>query len=110
MQEVCRKFTVKVDSDHAGCLLTGRYSTGLAAFRGSHCLRTASTTQSVVALSSGESELYSLCKGTAAALGLRPMAHDLGMEATLELQTDAVAGKGMAIRLGADNIEHIATQ
>ena len=34
MQEVCRKFTVKVDSGHDGCLLTRRYSTGLAAFRG----------------------------------------------------------------------------
>ena len=41
------------------------------------------------------------------------MARDLGMEATLELQsiqTYAVAGKGMAIRLGAGNIRHLATQ
>ena len=38
------------------------------------------------------------------------MARDFGMEVDLELQTDAVAGKGMATRLGAGKIRHIATQ
>ena len=48
-----------------------------------------STTQAVVAMSSGESELYSLTKGSAQALGLLSLAADLGLYRNARLHTDA---------------------
>ncbi len=49
------KIAVRVDSDHAGCLRTRRSTTGLVALHGQHMVKAASTTQTVIALSSGES-------------------------------------------------------
>ena len=37
---------------------TGRPTTGIAAYHGKHVIKAASTTQTVIALSSGESEFY----------------------------------------------------
>ena len=43
-------------------------------------LRSMSTTQGVIALSSGESEFYALVKGTSAGLGAVSMLQDLGVD------------------------------
>ena len=37
--------TLKIDSDHAGCLRTRRSTTGIASYHGKHVIKTASTTQ-----------------------------------------------------------------
>ena len=64
-------FTVKVDSDHAGCLRTRRSTTGIAAYHGKHVTKAASTTQTVIALSSGESEFRAVVRDTATVLARR---------------------------------------
>eukprot|EP00959_Pyramimonas_sp_CCMP1952_P445729 9332169-Pyramimonas_sp.AAC.1 len=51
---------VYVDSDHAGCLGTRKSTNGGVQFHGRHCIRSYSSTQTVLALSSGESEFYSI--------------------------------------------------
>ena len=56
---------MKVDSDHAGCVRTRKSTTGLAAFYGKHMFKAASTTQTLIALSSGESEFYAIVRGVA---------------------------------------------
>ena len=57
-----------------------------------------SSTQTALALSSGEAELGGLCKGASMALGLRSVADDLGITYDLTLQADATAAIGMARR------------
>eukprot|EP00959_Pyramimonas_sp_CCMP1952_P182985 3826483-Pyramimonas_sp.AAC.1 len=52
--------TVACDSDHAGCVLTMRSTTGVALYHGAHLLKATVNTQSVIALSSGESEFYAI--------------------------------------------------
>ena len=54
---------VEVDSDHAGCILTRRSTTGCVTKVGTHVIAHSSKLQSTVSLSSGESEYYALVKG-----------------------------------------------
>ena len=55
---------VITDSDHARCLKTRKSTSSSTLFYGSRMLRSTSTTQGVIALSSAESEFYALVKGT----------------------------------------------
>ena len=68
MQPPVDTITLRVDSDHAGCIRTRRSTSGLAAFHGRHLIKAASTTQTVIAMSSGESEFYAIVRGVATAL------------------------------------------
>ena len=60
---------------------------------GSHVIKTWSTTQAVLALSSGEAEYYGMVKGASIALGVQSMLRDLGVEVRIRLRTDASAVK-----------------
>ena len=60
-------------------------------------------------LSSGESELVGICRGTSTALGLVSIARDLGFSWTLEVATDATAAAGICRRRGLGKIRHLAT-
>ena len=57
-----RVLRAQVDSDHAGCAVTRRSTTGLVILFGTHLLKHSSNVQSTVALSTGESEYYGLVK------------------------------------------------
>ena len=61
----------------------------------------------VVALSSGEAELYGIVKGTTYALGLRSLLEDLGVQVKLVVNTDASAALGMVRRRGVGKVRHI---
>jgi hypothetical protein len=102
--------TVACDSDHAGCVLTRRSTTGIALYHGKHLLKASANTQSVIALSSGESEFYAIVRGTSVGLGAQSMCEDFGMKKDLIIETDATAGRGMALRLGAGKVRHLHTQ
>ena len=54
---------VHVDSDWARDTVPRRSTTGVIVRRGQHLLRHSSTVQSVIGLSSAESEYYALTKG-----------------------------------------------
>ena len=71
---------VFTDADHAGCLKTRKSTSSSKLFYGSHMLRSTSTTQGVIALSSGESEFCALVKGTSAGLGAVSMLKHLGVD------------------------------
>ena len=45
---------------------------------GAHCIKAWASTQTTIALSSGEAELYAMVKGAAQTLGLMALAQDLG--------------------------------
>ena len=79
---------VFTDSDHAGCLKTRKNTSSSKLFYGSHMLRSTSTTQGVVALSSAESELYALVKGRSAGVGAVSMLKDLGVNISKNTKSD----------------------
>ena len=66
-----------------------------------------STTQDVIATSSGEAEYYSLVKCGSKALGLPAMMEDMGIEFRFHLKTDASAAMGMGMRRGLGKVRHV---
>ncbi len=99
-----------VDADWAGCKKTCRSTSGGALMHGWHCVKTWSSTQATVALSSGESELYSLTKGASQAIGLMALAADLGIAVNAKMHTDASATLGIVQRQGLGKLRHIGVQ
>ena len=99
------------DSDHAGCLKTRKSTSCTIAMLGKHTLRTTSTTQKVIAMSSAESEFYAAVKSASIGLGFVALCEDLGwkLPKPVEIRIDASACLGIAARRGAGRIRHIAT-
>ncbi len=77
---------------------------------GSHMVMAWSSTQGVVALSSGEAELYALTKGAANTLGMISLALDFGMYLDGKVHSDASAAIGMVNRTGAGKLRHVRVQ
>ena len=75
--------------------------------RGLHPIKHWSTTQTTIALSSGEAELGGICRGASNALGLQSLANDLGITLGVEILTDATAAIGICRRRGLDKIRHL---
>ena len=99
---------VFVDSDWAGCTATRRSTNGGCIMVGGVCLKAWSTTQGVVALSSGEAEYYAAVKGASEGLGFQAACQDLGMgPMTVKTLTDSSACKGICQRTGLGKIRHI---
>ena len=106
-QEWKRKVEVYVDTDYAGCRKTRKSTSGGVATLGSHLIKSWSTTQAVIALSSGEAEFYGIVKGSSTGMGLRSVLKDLGLECRLGVHTDASAAKAIAPRKGLGKVRHI---
>ena len=97
-----------VDTDFAGCLRTRRSTSGGCTRRGLHVLQHWSTTQSTVALSSGEAELSGICRGSSKGIGLQSLCGDLGLHFDLAVLTDATAAIGICRRCGLGKVRHLA--
>ena len=69
-QEPQEVIDVYVDANWAGCRRTRKSTSGGCAMLGKHCIKAWSKNQSIIAKSSGESELYGVIKGSSEALGL----------------------------------------
>ena len=102
--------TAIVDTDFAGCLETRKSTSGGALMHGSHCLKTWSTTQSVIALSSGEAELYGIVRGASMSIGFASVARDLGVQLRVEIFSDSAAARGIVKRSGLGKVRHIDVQ
>ena len=76
---------------------------------GKHVIKSRSTNQSVVALSSGEAEYYGLVKAASVALGIRSIGEDLGMRfpGKISIRADASAAIGIANRVGIGKVRRI---
>ena len=75
---------------------------------GSHVIRSWSTTQNVIALSSGEAEYYSMVKGASMCMGVKALGNDMNVIiGSIDVNTDASAAKGIASRRGLGKIRHI---
>ena len=97
------------DMDWAGCPKTRKSTNGGAVMLGAHTIRTYSSTQSTISLSSGEAEYYGLVKGAAAGLGHQAIMSDYGVDLPVRLWTDSSAALGISKRSGLGKIRHLAT-
>ena len=81
---------------------SARVDYGGLAMMGKHLIKSWSTTQTVVALSSGEAEYYGVAKGACEGIGLVGLVEDLlGIRLKIKLSTDSSAAKGIATIMGA---------
>jgi len=69
-----------------------------------------STTQGVVAPSSGEAELYAMVKGAANTIGLISLAADFGLPVEGKIHCDASAAIGIVNRTGVGKLRHVRVQ
>ena len=106
-QENPVELTVWTDTDFAGCLQTRKSTSGGVLKFGSHTLKTWSTTQAVIALSSGEAEYYGMVKGAGVAIGMTAILEDVGVRRGIRLKTDASAAKGISNRKGLGKVRHL---
>ena len=76
---------------------------------GKHVIKSWSKTQSLIALSSGESEFYAALKASAESLGLIAMLKDFGINMKGKVLGDASAALGIIHRKGLGRTRHIDT-
>ena len=98
---------VHADSDHAGCLLTRRSRTGYTISIGTHCVKHGLNLQSTIALSSGESEFYSLTRGAALGLSLKSLMAAWRQKYDLIVLSDSSAARGTAARRRLGKLRHV---
>ena len=77
---------------------------------GKHLLKSWSSTQGPIALSSGEAEFYGVVKGSSAALGYQALLSDLGISLDVRVWTDSSATMGICGRRGLGKLRHVDTQ
>ena len=82
MQKVVKTYS---DADWAGCKQSRKSTTGGCIAIGTHIIKGWSKTQSLIALSSAESELYAILKASAETLGVMAMMKDLGYSERVNL-------------------------
>ena len=87
-------------------VLNKNTSGGLLRF-GSHVLKAWSSTQSVVALSSGEAEYYALLRGVSGGFGMRSVMNDMRIYPEVTAATYCTAAKGLAARRGLGKTRHM---
>ena len=97
------------DTDWSGCPRTRRSTSGGCIMIGEHCLRTWSSTQPSVTLSSGEAEYYGLVKAAGAGLGHQSLMLDLDIKLPVRAWTDSSAALGIASRSGLGKLRHLET-
>ena len=108
-QDSQSELTVYSDSTWANCIATRKSTQGGAIVFGQHTVKTWSSTQGVIALSSGEAEYYGLVKGASCGLGAISMYKDMGIKLSLKMYCDATAACGITARLGLGKIRHLDT-
>merc|ERR1711973_531261 len=106
-QEEVKKIHVWADTDYAGCRKTRKSTSGGLLMIGEHVVKSWSTTQAVIALSSGEAEYYGIVKGSSVGLGARSVLRDLGCSVRICVMTDSSAAKGMASRKGLGKVRPV---
>jgi hypothetical protein len=100
---------VYVDTDWAGCARTRKSTSGGCVMLGGHMVKSWSSTQPGVTLSSGEAELCGVIRGSGMGLGFQSLMADLGHDLPLRVWTDSSAAIGICTRQGLGKMRHIDT-
>jgi hypothetical protein len=77
---------------------------------GRHLLKSWSSTQTSIALSSGEAEFYGVVKAGGISLGFQSLLSDIGIKVPIRVWTDSAATLGICGRQGLGRLRHIDTQ
>ena len=76
---------------------------------GTHAVKSWSSTQTSVALSSGEAEFNGVVRGAGVGLGYQSLLRDLGVNVGLRVWTDSSAAIGICTRQGLGKLRHLDT-
>ena len=76
---------------------------------GNHVVKSWAKTQNIIALSSGEAELYATNLAAAQAMGLRSLLEDLGIKMDIRLFADSSTSKAITNRTGLGKLRHVHT-
>ena len=106
-QDLPKELTIWTDTDYAGCKTSRKSTSGGVVMWGKHIIKSWSSTQSVIALSSGEAEYYGMVKGGSVGLGIQSVLRDFEIEVKLTLKSDASAAIAIASRRGLGKVRHI---
>ncbi len=102
--------TIYTDANWAGCRKTRRSTSAGCVMIGRHCLKTWSKTQSTIATSSAESELYAATRGTQEGMGINTILGELGKQVKFKLLCDASAAIAIMQRQGIGKMKHVSVQ
>eukprot|EP00973_Karenia_brevis_P056701 7888525-Karenia_brevis.AAC.1 len=108
-QDEMTSITTHTDANWAGDKESRKSTSGGTVQIGGHLIKSWSKTQSLIALSSAESELYGCVKATAECLGVMSMLMDLGRAKSGTVKADASATLGIISRRGLGKIRHLDT-
>ena len=109
-QDECADLDVYADSDWGGRVGSRKSTSGGAVMLGAHCLKTWSSTQGAVALSSAEAEFYAMIEATLRTKGLRSLALEMGFNlkmGIIDLWTNTYAAKSFVSRRGLGKMRHV---
>ena len=101
--EIVPDVGVYVDSDWAGCSTTRKSTSGFVIKYMGATVRFGSRTQSTIALSSAEAELYAINTGATEALHIRSFLTEAlnQKKVNIKIYTDSSSGKSIATRIGS---------
>ena len=108
--QTAEKIEIYSDTDWAGCVKSRKSTSGGCLMLGSHLLKSWSSTQGLVSLSSGEAEFYGVTKAAGIGLGFQSLLRDLGISMALRVWTDSTASIGICGRQGLGKLRHIDTR
>ena len=95
------------NSDWAGCKHSARSTSGGVLMRGSHPIKSWSSTQRSIALSSAEAELVAAVKTSTELIGVLQLAEDWSMRMSGRVLVDSSAALGVVKRRGNGKLRHI---
>jgi hypothetical protein len=95
------------DSDWAGDRMKRRSTSGGMAVLAGGLLKSWSSTQGTIAMSSGEAEYYAMVKAAAEALAIQALAKDLGYSMKIRLWVDSTAAQAIVSRIGLGKVRHM---
>ncbi len=98
------------DTDWAGCPKTRKSTSGGCLMLGRHLIKSWSSTQASVALSSGEAEFYGVVKAGGVSLGYQALLADIGIKVPIRVWTDSSATIGICGRQGLGRLRHVDTR
>ena len=106
-QDEVATLTAYSDANWASNAGDRKSTSGGVILHGSHYIKSWSKTQSLVALSSAEAELYGIVKTSSELLGLRSIVQDLGKSFGALVYSDASAALGVIQRQGLGRLRHV---
>jgi len=98
---------VFVDSDWAGCPATRKSTSGGFLVLGKHLVKSWSSTQATLALSSGEAEFYAIIEGASRSIGVQALMEDMGFVYEIRMKSDSSAGRAISLRKGTGKVRHL---